>query len=135
MSTPTARWCRYGRARSCGSRGRLSKRPECGAHFAREEFRLFPSGKVTALVDLVEVGDVGVRVLDPAARSPPDLAGEGGEADRERDLGRSLAGLACLSLGLSVLPVRPGRRVAGARQPVQRDVVDDVVPGEIAHGL
>ena len=31
-----------------------------------------------------------------------------------------------------VLPVRPGRRGAGAGQPVQRDVVEDVVPGEVA---
>src|SRR5215213_3179053 len=33
------------------------------------------------------------------------------------------------------LRVRPGGRGAGARQPVQRDVVDYVVPGEIARGL
>ena len=62
-----------------------------------EELRLLPGGEVTALVDLVEVGDVGVGVLDPAARGPPDLAGEGGEADRERDLRRSLAGRERLS--------------------------------------
>jgi hypothetical protein len=41
---------------------------------------------VSALVDLVEVADVGVDRIDPAARGSPDLAGEGGEADRNRDL-------------------------------------------------
>ena len=47
---------------------------------------------MAALVDLVEVGEVGVARLDPAARGPEDLAGERGEADRERDRRRSLAG-------------------------------------------
>jgi hypothetical protein len=90
---------------------------------------------VSALVHLVEVAEVGVGVLDPAARGPPDLAGEGGEAHRNRDLRRSLAGGACLSQGFSVLPVRPGRRRPGPRQPVQRDVVEDVLSREIARGL
>ena len=89
---------------------------------------------MAALVDLVEVGDVGVGLLDPAARGPEDLAGERGEADRELDLRTRLArphrAAACV-----VLPVRPGGRGPGARQPVQRDVVDDLVPGETAGGL
>src|SRR5262249_34693199 len=34
-----------------------------------------------------------------------------------------------------VLPVRPRGRSAGARQPVQRDVVEDVVACEVAHRL
>jgi integrase len=46
---------------------------------------------VSAPVDLVEVGEVGVAPFDPAARRPEDLVGERGEADRERDLRRSLA--------------------------------------------
>ena len=46
---------------------------------------------MSALVDLVEVGEGGVRLLDPAARGPEDLAGESREADGERDLRRSLA--------------------------------------------
>src|SRR5215203_4009865 len=88
---------------------------------------------MTALVDLVEVDEVGIRRLDPAAWGPEDLAGEGGEADRQRDLRRRLAGRK--SLGSSELPVPPGRRGPGARQPVQRDVVDDVVAREVARRL
>ncbi len=61
-------------------RGRLAKRLERSADLCAEELRLFPGGEVPALVDLVEVGDVGVRLLDPAARGLPDLAGERGEA-------------------------------------------------------
>src|SRR5918994_1918010 len=86
-------------------------------------------------MSLVEVADVGVAPFGPAARSTPDLAWEGGEADRNRDLRRSLPGCQGCRQGFSVLPVRPGRRGAGARQPVQRDVVDDRLPAEIARGL
>src|SRR4051812_16004091 len=59
------------------------QRPEGGAQFLGEQLRLLPCREVAAPVDLVEVGDVGIGALDPAARAPPDLLGEGGEADRE----------------------------------------------------
>src|SRR5436190_7276665 len=73
-----------------------------------EQLRLFPGGEMAAPGDLVEVDDVGVALLDPAARGPPDLTRKGGEADRDRRRRRSLAGRK--SLGSSALPVRPGRR-------------------------
>src|SRR5439155_26819848 len=100
-----------------------------------DELRLLPGGEVAAPVGLVEVGDVGVSLFDPAARGPEDLAGELGEADRERDRRRSLAGRKSRSLRLTVLPVRPSGGGPGSRQPVQSDVVENVVPGEIARGL
>ena len=89
---------------------------------------------MAALVDLVEVGEVRVRLLDPAARSPPDLAGEGREANRDRRRRQSLTGRGrrVRSVGF---PVRPGCGGAGASQPVQRDVVEDVVSGQVARGL
>jgi hypothetical protein len=90
---------------------------------------------VAAPVDLVEVGEAGENHLDPAERGREDLAGERREADRNRDRRRSLAGRTGCGLGPSELPVPPGGRGASARQPVQRDVVDDVVPGEVARGL
>src|SRR5918992_5073871 len=79
------------------------ERPEGGADLLGEELRLLPGGQVATLVGLVEVDEGGVRLLGPAARGPPDLARERGEADRERDLRRSLAGRACLSQSSSVL--------------------------------
>ena len=89
---------------------------------------------MAALVHLVEVDDVRVARLDPAARRPPDLTGERREAERDRRRRQRL--VAC---GRGVrpvgLPVRAGRGGAGARQPVQRDVVEDVVAGEVARGL
>ena len=100
----------------------LAERPEARADLGREQFGLFPRGEVAAPVDLVEVGEGGVGLLDPAVRGPEDLAGEDGEADRDRDLRRSLSGRA--GCGLPVLPVLPGGRGPGAGQPVQRDVVE-----------
>src|SRR5215211_5580988 len=115
--------------------GHLPKRPEGRPDFLGEQLGLLPGGEVAAPVDLVEVGDSGENHLDPAARGSPELAGKRREADRNRDRRRSLAGRTGCGLGPSTLPEPPGGRGAGARQPVQRDVVDDVVPGEVAHGL
>src|ERR687897_752456 len=113
----------------------LAQRPEGGPQLGGEELRLLPGGEVAAPVDLVEVSEAGVDRLDPAARGSPDLAGERREADGNRDRRRSLAGRKGCGLGPSELPVRPGRRRCGAGQPVQRDVVEDGVAGEIAHGF
>src|SRR5580693_2354992 len=110
-----------------------AQRPERRPDLLGEQLGLFPGGEVTALVHLVEVDDVGVRLLDPAARGPPDLAGERREADRNRDRRGSLTGRT--SIFLSFFPVRARSRRPGACQPVQGDVVDDVVPGEIARRL
>src|SRR4029077_15208111 len=121
----------YAAARRALRRIRSSaERSEGGSELFREELRLLPGREVPALVDLVEVRDVRVCLLGPASRRPPDLAGERGEAERQRHRWRRLAG--SLGLGLSSLPVRSGRGGAGARQPVQHDVVENVVTGEVA---
>src|SRR5918997_904738 len=114
---------------------RLAQRTERRPDLFREKLRLLPGGEVAALVDLVEVGEAGVLRLDPAPGRRPDLAGERREAYRHGDRRRSLAARKRCGQRSCVLPVRSGRRDAGARQPVQRDVVDDRLPGETAHGL
>src|SRR6185436_19064416 len=92
--------------------GALPQRAECGPKFGREQLGLFPGGKVATLVHRVVVDvDVGVGPLDPAPRSPPDLAGERGESDRNRDGRGSLARRARALL--SVLAVRACRGRAG----------------------
>src|SRR4029077_643160 len=113
--------------------GHLAERPEARADFFRKQLRLFPGREVAAFAGLVEVDEVGVDLLGPAARSLEDLAGERRDAGRELHLRTRLPGR--VSCGLSALPVRAGGRGPDARQPVQRDVVQDVVPGEIARGL
>src|SRR6266478_7624341 len=112
---------------------RLAHRLEGRPQLLAEQLGLFPRGEVAALVGLVVVGDVGVALIDPASRRSPDLAGETGEADRKLDRRRRLPG--GTGGGLCALPVLPSRRGTSARQPVQRDVVEDVVPGEVARGL
>ena len=72
--------------------GYLAKRFERGANLFAEDARLFPGSEVPALVDLVEVHDVRVGLVDPAARGPPQLTWERGEADRDRDRRRGRAG-------------------------------------------
>src|SRR5262245_691709 len=59
----------------------LPQGPEPGAHLACEEFGLFPGGEVAALVDLVEVDEVGIGPLRPAARVLVLLAREDGRGD------------------------------------------------------
>ena len=63
----------------------LAQWPERRAKLFREELRLFPGGEVAALVGLVEVREVGVDLLRPAARGLEDLAGEHREGDRQRN--------------------------------------------------
>src|SRR5262249_16525144 len=106
---------------------------ECRTQLGGEELRLLPGGEVAAPGDRIVVGEPGVDRLDPTARSSPDLAGERREADRNRDRRRGLTGRT--GNRPPKFPVRPGGRRAGAGQPVQRDIVEDVVPGEVADGL
>ena len=90
---------------------------------------------MAAAADLVEVREGGIDLLDPAPRGFKELATECREGDRERDWRRAWPASRATGLGPSCFPVPPGGRGATALQPVQRDVVDDVFLGEIAHGL
>src|SRR4051812_8295936 len=103
----------------------LAKRSEAGAELRGEQVRLLPGGEVTALFDLVEVDELGIRPLGPAARRLVLLAGEHGDRDRDvHALGVEEPAL--------VFPVQTRRRDAAVRQPVQRDVVEDLVTCELA---
>src|SRR4029453_13246248 len=86
-----------------------SKSPERGSHLCGEDVRLLPGGEMAAPLGFVEIGDVRIRLLDPAARGGEDLAGERREADRSRHRWRSLTRSERLGLGLRALPVRAGR--------------------------
>src|SRR5262245_21232039 len=103
-----------------GSRG-LAERPERRPDLPREELWLLPGDKVPAFVEPAVVDEPGIRSLGPASRGLIELVWEGAQGNwrfdsqwhEEREL---------------VFPVEPSRRDAGARQPVERDVVEDVVP-------
>src|SRR5512135_3877451 len=116
MPTPTVVWD-DGHTSCPSSPPQLAQGAERRAELGREEVRLLPGGEVVALVDLVEVDEVEVRLLDPAARGPEDLVRE--DADGRRD-GDALE----IEEAELVLPVEAGRGDARVRQPVERDVVE-----------
>src|SRR6185436_11668024 len=95
--------------------------PETGAQFFREELRLFPSGKMTALFEFVEVNEIGVRLLRPAPWCWIEFVREDAHGNRDGD---------ALDVEIPVaeiLPVETGARKRRVRQPGVRDVVEDVV--------
>src|SRR5215216_4235686 len=101
------------------------QRAEADAELVREQLRLLPGGEVTAPVDLVEVDEVGVGLLGPASRRLVLLAGEDRYGNRDlHSLGVEEAAL--------VLPVEARSGDPGVRQPVERDVVEDLVTRQLA---
>jgi MFS transporter, PHS family, inorganic phosphate transporter len=102
----------------------LAQRAERGAHLAGEQVWLFPGGEVAAAVEPAVVDEVaGVGAFGPAARGPVELVREDADGVRDRD------GLGVEEVRL-VLPVQAGSGDPGVRQPVERDVVQEVVPGQ-----
>src|SRR5258706_10878074 len=55
---------------------RLAHRTESRAHFCTKQLGLFPRSEVAALVELVEVDELGIRPLGPAPRGCVDLVGK-----------------------------------------------------------
>ena len=94
---------------------------------SREELRLLPGRKVPALVDLVVVDEFGIRPLRPTPRGLILLARKDAHGNRNGDaLGVEEAAL--------VFPIETRRRDPGVRQPVKRDVVEDLVTRQFAGG-
>ena len=112
----------------------LAERSERRADLLREELRLLPRREVPALVDLVEVDQVAIGPPGPRLRGSIDLVRKDRDGHRERDLGRFLRGREQHALAAG-LPVQPRGRGGAVRQPVQRDVVKEIVCGEQALGL
>src|SRR5918997_303414 len=103
----------------------LPKRPKRRAKLFCKELRLLPGGEVAASVDFVEVNEVGVGLLRPAARRLILLAGKDGRGNGDGDaLGVKEATL--------VFPVQARRRDPRVRQPIKRDVVEDLVTRQFA---
>src|SRR5262245_31263764 len=86
-----------------------------------------------ALFGLIEVDEVVVGVLYPVAWRLEELPWEHRVGDRELDVRRRV--LESSRRAPSGLPVQPRGGSRGVRHPVQRDVVEDVVAGEVARRL
>src|SRR5215210_3746283 len=107
-----------------GSSG-AAEGPERGAHLGREESRFLPSGKVVAPVEFVEVDEVGIGLLGPTPWRLVELAGEDADGRRHRHA-------FYVEERQRVLPVQPAGRDTCIGHPGQRDVVEDLVPGQVA---
>src|SRR5271169_2530164 len=103
-----------------------TQRPERRSHLLNEELRLLPGGEVSALGKLVVVDQLRVRPLCPTPRGLVDLVGEG--ADGDRDFDAPHVEEACSVRDLRGVPVEARRGDRGVCQPIERDIVEDVVP-------
>lgn len=91
----------------------------------RQKLGLLPGREAATFVDLVVIEEVGICPLRPAARRLVLLAREHGHCDRSGD-----------TLGIEepapVLPVKTRRGDPFLGHPVKRDVVEDLVAGELS---
>jgi hypothetical protein len=104
-----------------------AERPEGRPQFVSENRRLLPSGEVSTLVGSVVINELGVGPLGPAPRGLILLAGKDGHRHRNGDtLGVEEATL--------IFPIEARRRDTRIRQPIERDVVEDLIPRQLARG-
>src|SRR4051794_31420601 len=103
---------------------KLPERFERLAHLLAEDLRLFPGREVAAFFEAVVVNQFGIRLLCPAPGGCVDLVGEG--ADGNRDLDAHGVEEAARRM-VRVVPIELRRGDRGVRQPIERDVVEDVV--------
>src|SRR5260221_3790396 len=97
-----------------------AQRLERGPEFLGEGLRLLPGRKVPAFVEPVVMNEFGKRFLCPTPRGCIELIGKGAHGNRDGDVLRG-------EKGELVLPIETRRRDRRIRQPVERDVVEDIV--------
>src|SRR5438034_6143280 len=97
------------------------------AHFGNEVPGLLPRSEVAPLGKLVVMDELGVGLLRPALRRRIDLVRECAHGDRDLEAADVEEAPLCHLPGV---PVETSRGDRGVRQPVHRDVVEDVVPRE-----
>src|SRR5688572_17760639 len=83
---------------------------------------------MTALGKLVEVDEILVGALGPAPRSLVHLFREDADGGRNGDV-------VVVEEGALVFHIETSAGHARVRQPAERDVVEDVIPCEVAVGL
>src|SRR2546430_4367896 len=73
---------------SCAPRssGRFAEGSEASPDFFREGLRLFPGRKVTALIELVVMNELGIGALRPAPRSLVEFFGKRADGDRNSNM-------------------------------------------------
>src|SRR5215813_15611233 len=109
----------------------LTQCAERRAQLCREELRLFPGGEVASFAGFVEVDQVVVGLLGPAARSVDVLLRKHRDCRRQGEVGGGVE----VSASYGLLPVQPRRGRRRVREPVERGVVEPVVAGDGAVGV
>ena len=101
------------------------KRSECRAKLGNENFRLLPSGEVSALLDTVVIHELGISFLRPAERSFVELIREHAYGNRDFDAPDA-------EEGELVFPVETSSRNSRVGQPIESHVVEDIVSRQAA---
>src|SRR5262249_14523074 len=98
----------------------LAQRLECRTELGREQLRLLPGCEVAALGDPVVINELRIRSLSPAPRRLIQFVRKRGNCSWDLDVfwrkEREFA-----------FPIQASRRNRRVREPVQGDVVEDVV--------
>ena len=102
------------RWRSMSSSDQRSER-KAARNSSENSCRLFPGGEMAACVGLVEVDQVVVGLLGPAARRLDVLLGKHRDGGGEGYVGGGVE----VSAGLVLLPVEPRRGGGGVGEPVE----------------
>src|SRR5690349_14609162 len=103
----------------------LAQWPEALAKIFGQELWLLPCREVSAFVVVAVEDHLGIRALRPAARRRINLVGKDGDDNGNRYA--SCIEEATLGGQLSRVPVETPRGDRSVRQPVERDVVEDVI--------
>ena len=114
------------------SSGRSAKLSKARANALRIELRLLPRREVPAFGIFVVISELGIRFLSPTARGGIDFVGEG--AYGHRDGGDALDVEKALLRRGAVVPIGTRRRYRRVRQPIKRDVVEDLATRQFARG-
>ena len=82
--------------------------------------RLLKGREVAALVELVVMDELGIRTLCPTPRGGVDLIWKDADGNRDGDVLRG-------EKGKLIFPIQTSRRDRRVRQPVEGDVVENVI--------
>src|SRR5262249_51175506 len=96
-----------------------------------EDLRLLPRREVSTLVELVVIDELGIRPLCPTPRGLVDFVWKRAHSHRDGDV---FDVEKAYLRGQSVFPIETSRRYRRVRQPVERDVVEDIISRQ-AFGL
>src|SRR4029450_7838819 len=92
----------------------------------RQEFRLLPGGEMGALVVTPVEDEVRIGLAGPALGRLVDFVAEGAHAGRQGHAAR----IEEAAFGASRFPIEPGGRDRRVGEPVEGDIVEDIVAGQ-----